>query len=179
MQPAVAVTVTGQSFSYNVRLTMKQAFTSFSCSFLLAIVTACGGAQKDFSAYDGAISAEADAVAGKEVFLNQCSGCHPGGEKGKGPQLKDAATAVAKARGYIREGDGWMPAFPADRISDPDLENLLAYMRDDFGMFGGPTAAEATPSDDAAGADEVAADGEAEDGGETDAEAEQDAADSE
>jgi mono/diheme cytochrome c family protein len=69
-----------------------------------------------------------DVEGGKEVYAVFCEGCHPGaGGKGDGPEIVDEGYSPAKMRWQVRAGADDMPAFGPDKISDADLEALLAY----------------------------------------------------
>lgn len=69
-----------------------------------------------------------DVEGGKEVYAVFCEGCHPGaGGKGDGPEIAGEGYSPAKMRWQVRAGADDMPAFGPDKISDEDLESLLAY----------------------------------------------------
>jgi mono/diheme cytochrome c family protein len=69
-----------------------------------------------------------DVVTGQEVYAEFCEGCHPGaGEEGDGPKIAGKAISPAKMRLQVRSGGDDMPAFGLDKISDANLEALLAY----------------------------------------------------
>jgi mono/diheme cytochrome c family protein len=68
-----------------------------------------------------------DVAAGTEVFAEFCEGCHPGGEEGDGPKIAGAGISPSQMRWQVRSGGDDMPAFGPDKISDADLETLLAY----------------------------------------------------
>jgi mono/diheme cytochrome c family protein len=68
-----------------------------------------------------------DVATGEEVYAEFCEGCHPGGEEGDGPKIAGEALPPAKVRWQIRSGLDDMPAFGPDKISDADLEALLAF----------------------------------------------------
>jgi mono/diheme cytochrome c family protein len=68
-----------------------------------------------------------DVGAGTEVYAEFCEGCHPGGEEGDGPKIADAGAPPAQMRWKVRSGGDDMPAFGPDKISDANLETLLAY----------------------------------------------------
>lgn len=78
------------------------------------------------ASYEGPI-ASTDAESGAEVYAEFCEGCHPGGQEGDGPAITGLKWSPAKMRQQIREGDDDMPAFGLNKISDEDLEALLAY----------------------------------------------------
>ena len=80
----------------------------------------------------------ADAAAGKVVYDGAkpaCKGCHT---DAKNPLAKTGAENTPdELKAWIRTPKdmiakkgkkGIMPAYPADKISDADLENLVAYM---------------------------------------------------
>lgn len=68
-----------------------------------------------------------DVATGQEVYTEYCEGCHPGGEKGDGPKITGLELSPAKTRWQVRAGGKDMPAFGPEKISDGDLEALLAY----------------------------------------------------
>ncbi len=65
---------------------------------------------------------------GQIVFMHQCNNCHPQGEAGLGPGLNNKPLPAAAIKAQVRAGLGAMPPFPQDRISDPDLDDLVAYL---------------------------------------------------
>jgi len=115
-------------------------------SILLSLsVSACGGGAEEApegeessggeaegggegGAYEGPITST-DVAHGKEVFDTHCEDCHPGGEEDVGPSLIADPHTPAKLRQQVREGSGRMRPFSAKRLSDEDLEALLAYLQ--------------------------------------------------
>ena len=104
----------------------------------LALAMGCGGGGAeeggseessggDLSAYEGPV-ASTDVEAGKELFSTFCDDCHPDGEEDVGPSLIEHAHSAARMRQQVREGSGKMRPFSANRLSDEDLEHLLAYL---------------------------------------------------
>ena len=69
----------------------------------------------------------ADVGRGQIVFAANCNSCHPGGQTGLGPTI--TGLADQQITGPVRSGQGTMPAFGPDKISDQDLTNMLAYIR--------------------------------------------------
>ena len=63
---------------------------------------------------------------GEIVFSNYCSKCHDGGHSGLAPGILPVPDALIRFQ--IRHGLGVMPAFPEDRLSDAQLDDLLAYL---------------------------------------------------
>lgn len=68
-----------------------------------------------------------DKATGAEVYAEFCEGCHPGGEEGDGPKITGLGLSPAKMRWQVRSGGKDMPAFGPDKISDANLEAVLAY----------------------------------------------------
>lgn len=69
-----------------------------------------------------------DVRGGEEVYAVFCEGCHPGaGNAGDGPRIAGENYSPAKMRWQVRAGAPDMPAFGPEKISDQDLESLLAY----------------------------------------------------
>lgn len=108
---------------------------------ILATLVACGGGSGAESAeeagseetgggeaaYAGPIGST-DVAAGQEVFAMFCDDCHPDGEEDVGPSLIGHPEEIAEIRQQVREGSGKMRPFSAKRLSDEQLEQLLAYM---------------------------------------------------
>ena len=87
----------------------------------------------------GAACAAGDAVKGQAVFTkNSCVMCHPGGENTMEPDhpikgmaflakyKDDAVLESTIRRGFARDG---MPSFSKTAINDPDMKDLIAYVR--------------------------------------------------
>ena len=68
-----------------------------------------------------------DVETGAEMYAEYCEGCHPGGQAGDGPKIAGEGETPAEMRWKVRTGGDDMPAFGPDKISDANLEALLAY----------------------------------------------------
>lgn len=67
-----------------------------------------------------------------QIFDRTCGRCH--GPEGNDPEedtprIKNKRLTVAKMTGVIRRGRGDMKAIPPTKLSDPDLETLMTYLR--------------------------------------------------
>jgi mono/diheme cytochrome c family protein len=101
-------------------------------------LAACGGGAEEPSGADSSSGAElaqyegpiasTDAERGRDLFEMHCDDCHPDGEEDVGPSLIAHAHTPARLRQQIREGSGRMKPFPEKRLSDEDLEAVLAYL---------------------------------------------------
>ena len=60
--------------------------------------------------------------------MTHCYQCHPGGAAGLGPGLNDKPLPGFAIKTQVRRGLGAMPAFSPEKISDSDLDNLVAYL---------------------------------------------------
>lgn len=100
-------------------------------------ITAANPGQKKGGAK--AAGGAGNAAAGKKVYAaNGCKACHViGADKGgkTGPELthvgktKKADYLMAKVRTPKKANPkSTMPAYPADKINDKDLKDLVAYM---------------------------------------------------
>jgi mono/diheme cytochrome c family protein len=67
-------------------------------------------------------------AAGGERFEAVCGLCHPGGEEDSGPTLRDIHWDAARMRTQIRNGSGRMRPISAARLSDEDLEKVVAWL---------------------------------------------------
>jgi mono/diheme cytochrome c family protein len=77
--------------------------------------------------YEGPI-ASTDAAHGKQVFATFCDDCHPDGGADVGPSLIENAHTPARIRKQIREGSGKMRPFSEKRLSNEDMESILAWL---------------------------------------------------
>lgn len=112
-------------------------------SILVLLLGACGGGSEEpegeetsggeaeggeGGAYEGPITST-DVAHGSDVFQTHCEDCHPGGEEDVGPSLIADPHTPARLRQQVREGSGKMRPFSEKRISNEDLEALLAYLQ--------------------------------------------------
>ncbi len=103
----------------------------------MVLMAGCGGAAEPSSQetttgseatqYEGPITST-DVARGQELFSMHCDDCHPGGEEDVGPSLIADPHTPARLRQQVREGSGKMRPFPEKRVSNEDLEALLAYL---------------------------------------------------
>jgi mono/diheme cytochrome c family protein len=95
----------------------------------LAFAYACSKGEGESTtpvSFEGPI-ASTDVEKGAEVYATYCEGCHPGGAAGDGPAITGLNWAPAAMRNQIRTGTKDMPSFDTDKISDQELEALLAF----------------------------------------------------
>ena len=62
--------------------------------------------------------------------MRHCHECHPKGEGGLAPSINDKPLPGFLIRLQVRRGLGAMPEFGPHRISDAELEDLIAYLRE-------------------------------------------------
>lgn len=67
-------------------------------------------------------------VLGQRVFDRHCDQCHPGGAAGLGPSLNDKRLPGSLIAYQVRQGVGAMPAFTPERLTDKELDALIAYL---------------------------------------------------
>jgi len=104
---------------------------------LTVLAAACGGSAAspegeessggDLSQYEGSV-ASTDVERGKEQFDSFCGDCHPDGEEDAGPSLIAEPHSPPQIRKQVRQGSGKMRPMSAARLSDDDLEAILAYL---------------------------------------------------
>jgi mono/diheme cytochrome c family protein len=76
-------------------------------------------------AYAGPI-ASTDVALGQQRYEARCASCHGGGT---GPELQNIGWDPARLRRQIREGSGQMPAISEARLSNDEMEAVLAYLQ--------------------------------------------------
>ena len=72
-------------------------------------------------------SAAGNVENGRAVYNTNCNACHPDGKQGVGPAI--TASSDQTIISVARNGRGAMPAFGPDRISDQQMQDMLAYVR--------------------------------------------------
>lgn len=65
---------------------------------------------------------------GRLVFMQWCNQCHPHGQAGLGPALNSIPLPEIAVQAKVRNHLGTMPVFGSDEISDPELDDLFAYL---------------------------------------------------
>ncbi|HYJ09671.1 MAG TPA: cytochrome c [Polyangiaceae bacterium] len=88
---------------------------------------ACGSGRRS-EPLVGALALNTEQRRGEVLFHKFCHQCHPNGEPGLGPGFNTNPAPLAAVRLQVRTGLGAMPAFPEALISDPDLDQLLAFV---------------------------------------------------
>jgi mono/diheme cytochrome c family protein len=88
--------------------------------------TSAGGEQVP-AAYAGPITST-DIARGKERFEDLCGDCHPDGGADSGPSLIADPHSAGYIRQQTREGSGKMRPIPERRLSNEDLEAILAWL---------------------------------------------------
>jgi mono/diheme cytochrome c family protein len=71
-------------------------------------------------------------LTGEQLFIRSCNTCHPGGKAGVGPSLENLSEHYADdnaLKALIRKGKGVMPAQPTSVVTEPELDNLIEYLR--------------------------------------------------
>lgn len=77
----------------------------------------------------GAPAPDVAAIArGRQVFMQHCHHCHPGGSGGLGPGVADKPLPGGAIKIQVRAGLGTMPAFGPDQISAAQLDDLVTYI---------------------------------------------------
>ncbi len=72
----------------------------------------------------------AGTTATLNLFSKECNSCHPSGESGLGPKIKNVGDRINLETFIktVREGRNIMPAFKSDKISDNDITGLWEYL---------------------------------------------------
>ncbi len=106
------------------------------CGFAVGCGSSGGGAEAakpeatsggDMAGYEGPIQST-DTAGGKDKFETFCGDCHPDGGEDEGPSLIAKPHTPGQLRKQIREGSGKMRPFSEKRLSNPDVESMLAWL---------------------------------------------------
>jgi len=118
-----------QSFA-SARMWMAAlSLSAAACSGGSSAATAAtsAGGEKVAAAYAGPITST-DVAHGKERFDDMCGDCHPDGGADDGPSLIAEPHSAGYIRQQTREGSGKMRPIPERRLSNEDLEAILAWL---------------------------------------------------
>jgi mono/diheme cytochrome c family protein len=94
------------------------------------VVIGCGDARREPPKTQTPFVAQTEQIAlGQQVFAVHCYQCHPGGSGGLGPAINDKPLPEGLIKLQVRKGLGAMPAFDEGKISDSELDALVAYLK--------------------------------------------------
>lgn len=88
----------------------------------------CGSAERGEPFAPPVQPVSIEARTGEQVFMVHCHQCHPRGTAGLGPPLNNVPLPAFLVRYQVRHGLGAMPAFGVVRLSDEELDQLIAYL---------------------------------------------------
>jgi len=98
-------------------------------AFLVCLVlAACTPAYRGEPLFGPLDVSETRLALGQRVFDANCHQCHPGGDGGLGPALNNKPLPAGLIWYQVRHGLGAMPAFSEARVSDAELDALIAYL---------------------------------------------------
>lgn len=100
--------------------------------FVGSAALACIGlAACDSGTSQGSAGSPTSVEAGQAVFSRYCQVCHPGGNPGAGPALRELVPKLTdeQMRSVVRTGKNRMPGYGPQEISDDELTGLVAYIR--------------------------------------------------
>jgi mono/diheme cytochrome c family protein len=66
--------------------------------------------------------------SGRELFMQSCHQCHPGGMAGLGPAINNKPLPQWLIKVQVRQGLGAMPSFDESELSEADLDALAEYV---------------------------------------------------
>ena len=119
---------------------------------LVLIVSSCGVRRPDdrmiAADYLGRVMSR-NVARGRNRYEVVCVPCHGDHDERQGPLLAQLRWTPPEIRHQVREGNSLMPAIPRNRLSDEDLEHLLAFflttgacVPDDDGLWQSPPGQE-------------------------------------
>ena len=99
-----------------------------TCFGVLGLLALCG-VVTTFAARPSA-EAQTPPRTPQQIFNRACGRCHPDGGEDTGPEILNKRITEEKMRHTIRTGTKRMRAIPPTKLSDPDLDAMMAYLRD-------------------------------------------------
>jgi mono/diheme cytochrome c family protein len=111
------------------RVRMRRSVTAATL-LLTVVVAGCGGGD------DGGGADPQTLAKGKQIFTEQCGGCHTLQDAGTtgaiGPNLDELQPNEGTVREQVTNGGGSMPAFKG-KLSDDEIKAVAAYVADRAG----------------------------------------------
>jgi mono/diheme cytochrome c family protein len=102
-------------------------FAKLAAALLLATaVSACGATTPPQVRYGGRV-VSGEVVRGEQRYRVICGPCHIDHNDRRAPMLDSVHLTPWEIRRQVREGDEAMTAIPMRRLSDEELEAVLAY----------------------------------------------------
>lgn len=95
----------------------------------LLIETGCGSARRSEPIVGPLAMSSTQVAEGRKIFMKNCQRCHIEGEGGLGPAINNKPLPAGLIRFQVRHGLGAMPAFPKERISDAQIDDMVAYLQ--------------------------------------------------
>jgi mono/diheme cytochrome c family protein len=111
------------------RILLRTRLAALVAVVLAAGAAGCGTDRRDIPTHGAVVTTDPRLINGQVQFMHFCYECHPGGSAGLGPGLNDKPLPVWAMKMQVRRGFGAMPAFSKERIADPDLDDLIAYLK--------------------------------------------------
>lgn len=108
---------------------MKPALALASLTAMAAALAACGSSRRSVPVAGPLAFADREVALGEQVFMRECSACHPEGEAGLGPGINNKPLPAFLIRFQIRRGVGAMPSFTEAEISDEEIDAVIDYLQ--------------------------------------------------
>ncbi len=102
---------------------------TFTAALALAVgLIGCATARRSEPIVGRVVAGDPSLAAGRQLFMQNCHACHPGGEAGLGPALNNKPLPPCLIEFQVRHGLGAMPALKTDRLSEGDLDEVVKYL---------------------------------------------------
>ena len=102
---------------------------SNSSVVLIVLLVLCACDPRRSEPFVGPIALDEQQSRGELSFFRHCNECHPQGESGLGPGLNDKPVPDALIRQQVRRPLAIMPPFSDELLPDPELEDLIEYLK--------------------------------------------------
>lgn len=93
-----------------------------------ALLGSCGPAYRGEPISGPLHISDPQVALGQRVFDEHCQQCHPGTTAGLAPGITDVPLPGWLIKFQVRHGLGAMPAFSEGKISDAELDAVVAYL---------------------------------------------------
>ena len=67
---------------------------------------------------------------GEKAFMHYCDKCHPRGDAGLGPGIRNKPLPGVMIKLQVRTGLGAMPSFSDELLPDDQLDDIVTYIKE-------------------------------------------------
>lgn len=108
---------------------MRRAIGSAAMALALLALASCGSARRSVPVAGPMMIADQQVALGEQVFMRECSVCHPRGEAGLAPGINNKSLPEFLIKFQVRNGIGAMPSFSEEHVTPEELDAIVEYLQ--------------------------------------------------